>query len=163
MTIGEFIQYSRKKAGLTQKELGDKLGLSGSMIGQWENNLRNPKPETLKKLNDALDGALAEYFLKNRDKIGFSAAIGIDSSDIIEIGPVESLLAYEDLSPKDKAEWAPVNQWNKKMLERSLNLTENDEKRLAEIERYYKRLNEDGREEAVERIRELTLRDKYTK
>ena len=54
MTIGEIIQLARKKAGITQKELGERLGVSGSMIGQWENDLRKPKSETLEKISDAL-------------------------------------------------------------------------------------------------------------
>ena len=55
MTTGQRIQQARKIAGLSQKQLGEKLGLSASMIGQWENDLRNPKIETLKRIADALD------------------------------------------------------------------------------------------------------------
>lgn len=55
MSIGEAIQAARKKAGLTQVELGEKLGVSGSMIGQWENNLRKPKNETIQNIADALE------------------------------------------------------------------------------------------------------------
>ena len=39
MTTGEKIKEARKKAGMTQAELGTLLGVSGSMIGQWENDL----------------------------------------------------------------------------------------------------------------------------
>lgn len=55
MTIGTRIQMVRKAAGLSQKELGSKLGVSGSMIGQYENNLRKPKRETLEKIAAALN------------------------------------------------------------------------------------------------------------
>ena len=55
MTMGESIQQARKKAKLSQKELGARIGVSASMIGQWENNLRKPKPETLRKIARALD------------------------------------------------------------------------------------------------------------
>ena len=54
MTAGQRIQQARKKAGLSQKQLGEKLGLSASMIGQWENDLRNPKYETCRRIADAL-------------------------------------------------------------------------------------------------------------
>ncbi len=54
MTTGERIQSARKQAGLSQKELGTRLGVSGSMIGQYENDLRNPKQETLQNIADAL-------------------------------------------------------------------------------------------------------------
>lgn len=55
MTIGEKIKQARKKSGLTQKELGEKLGVSAAMIAQYENNKRNPKWKTLKKIADALN------------------------------------------------------------------------------------------------------------
>ena len=55
MTIGESIQQARKKAGLSQRDLGLKLGVSGSMIGQYENNLRRPKAETIRKIAEALN------------------------------------------------------------------------------------------------------------
>ena len=55
MSTGQRIQQARKAAGLSQKDLGLKLGVSGSMIGQYENDLRNPKLETLQKIATALD------------------------------------------------------------------------------------------------------------
>lgn len=55
MEIGERIKLSRKKAGLTQKELGELLNVSAAMIAQYENNLRNPKFETLDKIANALN------------------------------------------------------------------------------------------------------------
>ena len=55
MTTGERIQKARKAAGLSQKELGEKLGVSASMIGQYENDLRIPKIETLEKIATALN------------------------------------------------------------------------------------------------------------
>lgn len=55
MTTGQLIQQARKSAGLSQKQLGEKLGLSASMIGQWENDLRNPKYETIKRIASALN------------------------------------------------------------------------------------------------------------
>lgn len=54
MTAGQRIQQARKKVGLSQKQLGERLGLSASMIGQWENDLRNPKYETCQRIADAL-------------------------------------------------------------------------------------------------------------
>lgn len=55
MEIGERIKLSRKKAGLTQKKLGELLGVSAAMIAQYENCLRNPKFETLDRIADALN------------------------------------------------------------------------------------------------------------
>lgn len=60
MTIGERLRTLRKAAGLTQKELGQKLGVSASMIGQYETNLRNPKFETLQKIAAVLNVNITE-------------------------------------------------------------------------------------------------------
>ncbi len=54
MTIGERIREIRKSRGLTQKELGERLGLSYQSIAQWENDLRKPKSETILKIASAL-------------------------------------------------------------------------------------------------------------
>ena len=55
MTQGDLIREARKKAGLTQKELGKKIGVSGAMIGQYETGVRNAKHATLKRLAEVLD------------------------------------------------------------------------------------------------------------
>lgn len=55
MNTGERIKNARKKAGLTQAQLGEKLGISYQTIAQWENNLRNPKVDTIFKIAQALD------------------------------------------------------------------------------------------------------------
>lgn len=54
MAIGENIRKIRKEKKLTQKELGKLCGMSEAQIGQYENGLRNPKMETLKKIAKAL-------------------------------------------------------------------------------------------------------------
>lgn len=55
MTTGQRIRAARKNAGLTQKELGEKLGVAYQTLAQWENDLRNPKYETLQRIAAALE------------------------------------------------------------------------------------------------------------
>lgn len=62
MTVGQRIRAARKRAGLTQKELGEKLGLSFQGVAQWENNLRNPKHETIQRIAKAL-GVSVDYLI----------------------------------------------------------------------------------------------------
>ena len=52
---GRAIKNARIRKGLTQAELAKKLGMSPSYIGQYESGNRNPKPETLMRIADALD------------------------------------------------------------------------------------------------------------
>lgn len=54
MTTGELIKQARQNSNMTQKELAEKVGVSYQMIQAWENNRRNPKTETLKKIAAAL-------------------------------------------------------------------------------------------------------------
>lgn len=54
MKIANLIKDARKKAGLTQKELGLRIGTSESMISQYENGHRRPKYSTLERIAEAL-------------------------------------------------------------------------------------------------------------
>ncbi|MFB1487751.1 MULTISPECIES: helix-turn-helix domain-containing protein [unclassified Thiocapsa] len=55
---GERLRDARRRAGLTQTELGRRAGLSQSMIGAIERNERSTTPETAQALADALGVAL---------------------------------------------------------------------------------------------------------
>lgn len=41
MTAGERLKIARKNAGMTQLELGKKLGVTPNLINQYENGVRN--------------------------------------------------------------------------------------------------------------------------
>lgn len=92
MTTGQRIQQARKKAKLTQAELGARLGVSGSMIGQYENDFRNPKTETLQRIATAL-GLTSHY----------------------ELLPAESMINLEDFLDFPIAE-ASTEPYNKNRL-----------------------------------------------
>ena len=55
MNIGENIRQARKNAGLTQKELGEKLGISAAAIGQFEKKNSNPHNSTVQKIAAVLE------------------------------------------------------------------------------------------------------------
>ena len=42
MTLGERITLARKKAGLSQEQLGDRLGVSRQAVSKWESSQANP-------------------------------------------------------------------------------------------------------------------------
>lgn len=50
--LNENIKKARKKSGLTQKEVSEKLGVSQAQYARWESGGRNPKDETVEKLAD---------------------------------------------------------------------------------------------------------------
>lgn len=98
MTIGQLIQKARKEAGLTQVELGARLGVSGSMIAQWENDLRKPKNETAWRIYAALwpaDSAEAlQAYLKQEEKGLLSEAV-LSSRGAIDAFEQDKMLQLE--------------------------------------------------------------------
>lgn len=71
MDIGQKIKELRKKQGMSQKDLADKLGITPVLISQYENGKRNPKLETLQKIADALEVDISELSDSLNIKIGF--------------------------------------------------------------------------------------------
>jgi len=55
MDIADTIQRSRKKKGLSQSELGEKVGLSTSSISWIETGRREPTSQQLESIADELD------------------------------------------------------------------------------------------------------------
>ena len=55
MTTGEKIREARKRAGLTQKRLGELSGIAEPTIRRYETDKLNPKIETLKKIAEPLN------------------------------------------------------------------------------------------------------------
>ena len=53
--IGRRIREIRTTQGLSQSELGERVGLSADRIQKYENGARKPKPELLKKIAAALN------------------------------------------------------------------------------------------------------------
>lgn len=67
--MGARIKAARRKVGLTQTELAGKLGISFQSIAQWENDLRNPKLETLQKIASALEIDVTELLETKPQKV----------------------------------------------------------------------------------------------
>ena len=64
-SINAYIRIKREEAGLTQKQLAEKAGLSLNTIGYIEcKEGRNPRLPTLKKIAEALDLDITEFFKK---------------------------------------------------------------------------------------------------
>ena len=60
MTLGERLKLIRKSRKLTQEELASKMNCSKMLISIYENDKRNPKPDTIKKFMEALDCSMEE-------------------------------------------------------------------------------------------------------
>ena len=55
LKIGQYIQQQRKSAGMTQKELAEKLNISFQAVSKWENGDTLPDTGILLALCDALN------------------------------------------------------------------------------------------------------------
>lgn len=58
--IGAFIAEHRKKQGLTQEQLGERLHVSNKTISRWENGNYMPDISLLKPLSDELNVSVNE-------------------------------------------------------------------------------------------------------
>lgn len=50
-TLGERIKYHRKRLGLTQEQLAERMGVSAQAVSKWENNLSCPDISVLPELS----------------------------------------------------------------------------------------------------------------
>ncbi len=136
MTIGERIRDCRKKAGLSQKELGKKLNVSQQHIAQYESEKRMPKLETLQKIASALE---------------------VD---------INRLLGNEQFPFEPELRETYVNFDNKErhhlLIHHYDEMGRIGRDSLIEILAYLKILNDDGQMEASKRVSELTEISRYT-
>lgn len=78
--FGDRLKSLRKALGLTQKELGDKLNVSGRVIGYYESNDRFPDKETLTDIADFFDVSV-DYLLGRSDAKNNSSIAKIDETE----------------------------------------------------------------------------------
>lgn len=69
--FSEVLFNLRKKHGLTQKELADKLGVAASTIGNYEQGTRTPDYETLEVIADFFNVPMDSLFGKNNNNNSF--------------------------------------------------------------------------------------------
>ncbi len=63
-TFGQRFARLRKQKGLTQEELGEKIGISGQAVSKWENDASMPDVGILADLSDILGVSLDELLGK---------------------------------------------------------------------------------------------------
>lgn len=125
MTIGERIREIRKSRGLTQRELGERLGLSYQSIAQWENDLRKPKSETILKIACALG-------VRYEDIVGleaFDTGAEFDErwKELAKNANGESLTVIHTTDPRKFIDFAleqMTEEWQTKVAERAAEVLE---------------------------------------
>lgn len=186
VTVGEKIRSSRIDAGLTQKELGDKMGVDSATVGKYERGILNPKKETIQKFATALgvdyytldsesfatdklspifilDKRMRE-FLERQMAIG--ATITLQSAQEEWDKLIQELLKVKcEISEAELRNAVPLyseddlRQFIEKInWEAGEAARAEEEKKLLEK---FRRLNKTGKKVAVERVEELTQIPKY--
>ena len=90
MSLGEKILKLRKKKGLSQEELGDKIKVTRQTISNWELDITSPNPDQLKKLSKELNASIDELLdndIKNLivEKVSNTEKVTITSLNILKI------------------------------------------------------------------------------
>jgi len=132
--IGEAIRNQRKNQGLTLNELGQRMGISGSLVGQYERGVVNPKYETIIRFADALN-------VEPREILG-NAFMDVISPEVERLA--HSVDDTTDIRLYLSGRVVPVTI----------------QERLNEA---FSELNKEGQKVAVERVKELTQIPKYQK
>lgn len=93
--IGERIVGLRKKKGLTQLQLAEKLNISDKAVSKWESGKGDPSVEMLGLLSELFDCSI-DYLVKGKEK----------SAEIVKVLVKDDTIAEEKLSLAEET-------WNK--------------------------------------------------
>lgn len=63
LTFGERVKEIRKRKGLSQLDLGERMNISQQAVGRYEKAIDQPKMTTVRKLADALNVAVSELII----------------------------------------------------------------------------------------------------
>ena len=103
MNFGDKVKNLRKEKGLTQRELGDRLGLSMRTIGSYESGTSYPKSRSIyTKMAEIF--SVEENYLKIENEAGRTGPDTDDSSEKAKnlIEELSAMFAGGRLSEEDK-------------------------------------------------------------
>lgn len=111
MTIGERIKTVRKTVNLTQVEFGEKIGIKGNTVTNYEADRREPQEVTLKAICDKF-GVSYEWL-----KYGKGEMVAKVDDDILKL--INQILSAEDENARqvfkafanfDESDWQTIKK-----------------------------------------------------
>lgn len=108
--FGDKIREARRAAGLTQRQLADKIGVTNTSISNWEKNLSRPDPDTIQNLCWALNIQPNYLFGESTEKKELPS--GVLPLPEMKEWPVIGATACGDPIHRevfDETVWAPVD------------------------------------------------------
>ena len=171
MTTGEQIKKYRKERGMTQKELATHLKVSQQLIGQYENNKKNPKIETLYKIAMALDVPYYEFLMSEEREL-YKVSDKMHKAAIIIVNRLHTFVT-QNTSKKDDSEVLDYINMYLSFMDEAMEKVENnknlDTKMIKSkingnrITHLLSQLNDKGQDKAAEQLEMLIKIDEYTK
>ena len=136
--VGDNLKRIRKERGLTQKDLAEKIGYSSQQaVARLENSDFAPRIETTERIADKLGVDIFELLADDEDRNK------VNEFDNIKAPGVATAYAKE--------------LYKQRFVEGY-----KDGQREAELIVFFRTLNDNGQQEALKRIRELTEIKRYT-
>lgn len=159
MNTGEIIKQLRLRRGMSQEELGKKIGVQKAAINKYEKGLVvNLKRETIAKLADALD--TTPTILMGWDENGLNQ----DFSGVEPMIPVPMEQSTRGMTPEERqAHYHGLHlagQKEKPIGQEADGLTEEE---LLRISAALAQMNKEGRERAVELVEDLAAGGRFKK
>ena len=145
----EIIKLTRKKAGLTQKQLAQKTGLSVATIQGYEQNKYYPKIDSLNKIAMALSVSIGD--------LAGDDSLSIYQSELRELPETFDQNVKSSLKKLSQTVSKGLNDF----AAHTHDIVDSDAK-VAFLLYDYEKLNSEGRHIACERIKELTEIKRYT-
>jgi transcriptional regulator with XRE-family HTH domain len=96
MRFGEKVRKLRKKKGLSQVELADKVGMNANHLSRLERGVGLPSTEILKRLGQTLE-ATVDYLLSDDDTEAPAAEVHIENKAL-----AERIKLIEELDSEDQ-------------------------------------------------------------
>lgn len=87
---GEAIKNLRRRLGVTQQQLGDRLGVDQATVSRWERGVENPRPSRQKLLRTIL--------LRDEEKRFLDRSLSIVRNDLMVSTLVDARLNLSELS-----------------------------------------------------------------
>lgn len=146
MNFGENLKMIRKKKGLSQRELGEKLGITQQTVAQYEKLKSPPKYETLHRIAESLNIRYTDFlpeFTDEDQKI---------IKELIDIPELKSNNIY-NISPES------IAKMHLSLSTANLHL---DAKKKLLLESYDS-LNSIGQDKAIDQVKLLTKIPEYQK
>ncbi len=149
MTVGENIRAIRKRKGLTQKALGELLGVSQATVGQYETNKNPPKIETLQKIANKLGASVFEL-------LGTEQKLRDEMKDIQKC--IEFIKTEDGISEDERASWLSDQEYLLQSVQDNLAVLKTDGRDVLEEQliKNFRKLNNLGKTLAVNYIETLT-------